>query len=129
MNGYLLDTSVAVIGAATPERLSRAVRKAIDRGPAFLSHISYWEVVIKAMKGNLLVDDPRRWWIRTLENLALRPLPQSAEHIAAIYDLPAIHHDPFDRALIAQATVEELTLATTDGEIPKYASPRLKVIT
>jgi PIN domain nuclease of toxin-antitoxin system len=129
LNGYLLDTNVAVIAAVTPERLSRAVRKAIGRGPAFLSHISYWEVVIKAMNGNFPVDDPRRWWIRTLQNLALHPLPQSAEHIAAIHDLPAIHHDPFDRALIAQATVEELTLATIDGEIPKYASPRLRVIT
>ena len=128
MNGYLLDTNVALIGADTPDRLSRAIRQAMERGPAFLSTVSYWEVVIKSMKGALEVGDPRQWWARTLKDLALRQLPQSAEHIAAIYDLPPLHSDPFDRALIAQATVEELVLVTTDGQIPGYASPRLKVL-
>ena len=128
MNGYLLDTNVALIGADTPDRLSRAIRKAVERGPAFLSTVTYWEVVIKSMKGTLEVGDPRQWWARTLDDLALRPLPQSAEHIAAIYDLPPLHADPFDRALIAQATVEELVLVTTDSQIPGYASKRLKVL-
>jgi PIN domain nuclease of toxin-antitoxin system len=125
----LLDTAIALIGTDTPERLSRAVRRAVERGPAFLSTVSYWEVIIKSMKGALgEIGDPRRWWTRSLADLALRPLPQSAEHIAAIYELPSLHRDPFDRALIAQATVEELTLLTTDGDIRKYASARFKVL-
>src|SRR5262249_14883731 len=87
--GDLLDTNVALIGADTPERFSRPIRQAVERGPAFLSTISYWEVVIKSMKGTLQVGDPRQWWSRTLQDFALRPLPQSAEHISAICDLPA----------------------------------------
>jgi PIN domain nuclease of toxin-antitoxin system len=128
LRGYLLDTSVALIGVDAPERLSKEIRQAIERGPAFLSTVSYWEVVIKSMKGTLQVGDPRQWWARTVHDLALRPLVQSAEHIAAICDLEPLHGDPFDRALIAQATVEELTLVTTDGQIPKYASARLEVL-
>jgi PIN domain nuclease of toxin-antitoxin system len=50
------------------------------------------------------------------------------EHVAEVYTLPPIHKDPFDRVLIAQATVEQLTLLTTDGEIPRYASGRFRVI-
>jgi PIN domain nuclease of toxin-antitoxin system len=120
---------VALISVHQSQQLSPAARTAITRGPAFLSTVSYWEIVIKSMKGLLgEVGDPRQWWVRTLEDLALRPLPQSADHIAAIYDLPPVHGDPFDRALIAQATVEELVLVTTDSEIPKYASGRLKVL-
>jgi PIN domain nuclease of toxin-antitoxin system len=50
------------------------------------------------------------------------------EHIAAIYHLPPVHHDPFDRALIAQAMVENLALVTADREIARYACEGLRVI-
>jgi PIN domain nuclease of toxin-antitoxin system len=50
------------------------------------------------------------------------------EHVAAVYRLEPIHKDPFDRVLIAQATVEGLALVTTDGTIARYASDRLRVI-
>ena len=128
MKGYLLDTSVALLAIDTPELLTTPVRVALERGPSFLSVISYWEVIIKSMKGALDVGDPRQWWTETLEALALFPLLYEPGHIAAIYDLPPIHRDPFDRALIAQATVEDLTLLTTDRALPRYASERLRVI-
>lgn len=128
MNGYLLDTGVALVAVDTPETLSAPTRAAIERGPAFLSVIAYWEVMIKAMKGSLDVGDARQWWTETLASLALQPLAYRPEHIAAIYDLPFIHRDPFDRALIAQATVEDLTLVTTDAVILQYASDRFQVL-
>lgn len=128
MNGYLLDTGVALIAAGMPEKLPAQVRKAIERGPAFLSVIAYWEVMIKSMKGTLDVGDPRQWFNLTIEELALRPLLLRPEHIAALYPLAPLHQDPFDRALIAQATAENLTLLTTDATIPAYASARLRVI-
>ena len=111
-----------------PEKLSSPVRKAIERGPAFLSVVAYWEVMIKSMKGTLDVGDPRQWFSLTVEDLALRPLLFRPEHIAAIYRLAPLHQDPFDRALIAQAITENLTLLTTDATIPAYASARLRVI-
>jgi PIN domain nuclease of toxin-antitoxin system len=49
-------------------------------------------------------------------------------HKSEIYNLPAIHQDPFDRALIAQATVEELALVSTDAAMGQYASERLRVV-
>lgn len=126
--GFLLDTGVALVAVETPECLTAPARTAIDRGPVFLSVISYWEVMIKAMKGTLDIGDPREWWRETLDALALLPLSYRPEHIAAIYHLPSIHQDPFDRALIAQATVEDLALVTMDGTIPLYASERFRVI-
>jgi len=128
LKGYLLDASVALVAAETPERLRPSVRTVIDQGPAFLSVISYWEVMIKAMKGALDVGDPRLWWAETLDALELEPLPFRPEHITAMYHLPPVHQDPFDRALIAQATVEDLTLATTDSLIGRYASDQFRVI-
>jgi PIN domain nuclease of toxin-antitoxin system len=80
------------------------------------------------MKGALDVGDPRLWYIQTLDSLGLQALALRPEHIAAIFPLAPIHQDPFDRALIAQAMAEELTLLTTDAIIPHYASRDFQVI-
>lgn len=128
MRGYLLDTSAALIALTEPEALSSAVRAALLGGPNALSVVTYWEVLLKSMKGKLDVGDPRTWWLDALEQLAATPLALRPEHIAAVYGLPAIYKDPFDRALIAQASVEDLELVTTDAEIPRYASGRFRVV-
>ena len=47
-------------------------------------------------------------------------LAVTAEHAHALGDLPAIHRDPFDRMLIAQAKVEGFTILTRDSNIQQY---------
>jgi len=128
LNGYLLDTSVALIAMSDPDRLSARVKDAIEKGPAFLSVAVYWEVTIKSMKGSLDVGDPRTWFAESLEALALTPLHLRPRHIDAVQSLPQHHQDPFDRVLIAQAAAEDLTILTTDRTIPKYASNTVRVI-
>jgi PIN domain nuclease of toxin-antitoxin system len=126
--GYLLDTNAVLIALTKPAGLSARVRRAILAGPNVLSVIVYWEVLLKTMKGTLNVGEPRTWWLDALDQLAATPLVLRPEHVAAVYVLPPIHKDPFDRVLIAQATVERFTLLTTDGELPRYASERLRVL-
>jgi PIN domain nuclease of toxin-antitoxin system len=128
VSGYLLDTSAVLIGLKEPDRLTEAVRSAILAGPNIISVIVYWEVVLKAMKGGLNVGDPRDWWRDALEQLAATPLAMRPDHIAEVYNLPPIHQDPFDRVLIAQATVEDLILVTTDGKIPLYVGERFRIV-
>lgn len=111
------------------KRLTKTVRRALDRGPAHLSVIVYWEVMVKAMKGMLQVGEPRAWWTETLRDLDLLPLLWRPEHVAELYGLPAIHHDPFDRALVAQAIAEDLVLLTSDSVILEYASGRFQPLT
>lgn len=119
---------MVLIALAEPSRLPVAAHKAIVRGPNILSVVSYWEVLLKSMKGNLDVGDPRTWWAEALDQLAARPLTLRPEHLAEVYALPPLHKDPFDRVLIAQAIAEELALVTIDTEITRYASTRLTVI-
>ena len=128
MKSFLLDTNFALFGLSMPERIPTQVRRSVQSGAVYLSVISYWEVLLKSMKGKLEVGDVRVWWSDALETLAATALPLRPEHITAIHCLPPIHQDPFDRALIAQAIVEELTLVTTDTEIPKYTSGRFRVL-
>jgi PIN domain nuclease of toxin-antitoxin system len=104
------------------------VRKAVLAGPNVLSVVSYWEVLLKSMKGSLNVGDPRRWWLDALDQLAATALALRPEHVSGVYGLPPLHKDPFDRVLIAQAMVEDLELVTTDGDIPRYVSGRLRVV-
>ena len=126
--GYLLDTNTALLALTTPARLSRRVRKAVLTGPNHLSVVVYWEVLLKTMKGALDVGDPRTWWLDAIDQLAATPLVLRPEHVSEVSALPPLHKDPFDRVLIAQAMVEDLTLLTKDGEIPRYASDRFRVV-
>ena len=127
--GYLLDTNTALLALTNPAKLSRRVRKAALSGPNHLSVVVYWEVLLKTMKGALDVGEPRTWWLDALEQLAATPLVLRPEHVSEVSALPPIHKDPFDRILIAQAIVEDLTLVTKDEEISRYASDRFRVIT
>lgn len=127
--GYLLDTNTALLALANPAKLSRRVRKAVITGPNHVSVAVYWEVLLKSMKGTLNVGEPRTWWLDALEQLAATPLVLRPEHVSEVSTLPPIHRDPFDRILIAQAVVEDLALLTRDGEIPRYACERFRVIT
>ena len=126
--GYLLDTHTAIWALDTPELLSASARKAVLAGPNVLSVLSYWEIILKSMKGALDVGDPRAWWLDALDQLAATPLHLRPQHVAGVYALPPVHKDPFDRMLIAQATAEGLALVSTDKEIARYASKSLRVV-
>jgi PIN domain nuclease of toxin-antitoxin system len=124
----LLDTHTAIWALDTPENLTATARRAVLAGPNVLSVVSYWEVMLKCMKGKLDVGDPRAWWFDALDQLAATPLLLRPQHVAGVYALPSIHKDPFDRMLIAQATAEGLALVTADGEIARYASKALRIV-
>jgi PIN domain nuclease of toxin-antitoxin system len=48
---------------------------------------------------------------------------QSAVDVLAADSLPLMHKDPFDRILVAQATVEGVTLLTIDSLVSQYPGP------
>jgi PIN domain nuclease of toxin-antitoxin system len=117
---HLLDTSTLLWALGSPERLSPRARRLVDDGENIVSVASYWEVVIKAQKGLLAIADLATWWRRATELTAARVLPVRASHVTALAALPALHTDPFDRILIAQAVAEGLGLVTNDEPMRKY---------
>lgn len=126
--GYLLDTHTVLWALREPERLSAGARSAVLAGGSILSVISYWEVMLKSMKGTLDVGDPRAWWKAALEQLIAIPLILRPEHIDAVRRLPHYHKDPFDRMLIAQALTEGLTLVSADRNLTRYKAGGLKIV-
>jgi len=48
------------------------------------------------------------------------PLPVLHRHTLHVGSLPIHHADPFDRLLVAQAQLEELTILTADRNLARY---------
>ena len=83
----------------------------------YLSVVSGWEIAIKRSLG---IADAAGWCRNAAAHLQATVLPLRLEHIAALQALPALHKDPFDRMLIAQAIATELALVTGDDAIRQY---------
>ena len=93
----------------------------------FFSVATILEVVIKAGLGRPdFTCDPHLLRRGLLDN-GYQALPISADHVLAVKALPPHHKDPFDRILVAQATVEGITLLTGDDTVACYPGPIVKV--
>ena len=121
----LLDTHVLLWAAGEPSRLSASARRLInaaDNEPLF-SVASLWEIAIKRGLGRKDFQVDARLLRRGLLDNGYSELPIMSDHVVAVEDLPAIHKDPFDRLLVAQATVEGITLLTLDLVVAQYPGP------
>jgi PIN domain nuclease of toxin-antitoxin system len=100
------------------------VREAIEDGAndIFVSVASVWEIAIKRATGKLAFAAPI---VETVERLGFLLLPINAAHAEHAGGLPRHHNDPFDRMLVAQATLEGLVLGTQDPLMRAYAVPLL----
>ena len=124
----LLDTHTFLWWNDASPRLSKKAR-ALLADPAntlLLSVVSAWELVLKAQAGKLRLPEPPSVYVPTrMAHYAMVGLPIVLAHVLAAASLPLHHRDPFDRLLIAQATVEGVPILTADPEFRRYA---LKVL-
>lgn len=125
----LLDTHLLIWAAGAPDRLGKKARKLIeDRDNELLfSAVSIWEIAIKyALDRPDFNVDPHLVRRGCLDN-AMAELPMTSDHAIITASLPAIHKDPFDRLLVAQAMAEGITLLTADDTIAQYRGPIRRV--
>lgn len=116
----LLDTHVAIWWLSGDVRLSGRTRRLIeDTSRVRLSVVSLWEILIKLGRGGL--EMPDGYADALLDDFL--GLDLTVEHVLEARLLPAIHRDPFDRMLVAQAMVERLTLVSRDEDIRRYPVP------
>ncbi|HLX24390.1 MAG TPA: type II toxin-antitoxin system VapC family toxin, partial [Usitatibacter sp.] len=86
----------------------------------FYSAASLWEIAIKAGLGRDDFVADAAAIHETLNENGFHELHVTAQHAVAVSRLPAIHGDPFDRMLIAQAISEPMALITTDQRLAAY---------
>ncbi|HEX3673273.1 MAG TPA: type II toxin-antitoxin system VapC family toxin [Rhizomicrobium sp.] len=118
----LLDSHILLWWFAGSQKLGRAAERIITAPESQLvvSAASWWELGIKKALGRLDVD-----WAAAraiLQKNEISILAVTFDHADAAADLPAHHGDPFDRMLVAQATVEGLKLLTRDKQLKAYGS-------
>jgi len=118
----LLDTCavLALARGELPDRAASALRTAPE---AIVSVVSAWEVAIKVARGKLRLNEPPiHWFLGLTERYVLRELPLDARTACAAAALPLLHHDPFDRVIVALAQAQALTVLTSDENIARYPS-------
>jgi PIN domain nuclease of toxin-antitoxin system len=116
----LFDTHVFVWAVAEPSRLDRRIRAALvsPDNLVVVSAVTPWEIAIKQAAGRL--EFPLELFDDTLARMGCDILPILPAHGIMAGGLPRHHNDPFDRMLIAQALIEDLTLVTSDEAILRY---------
>lgn len=133
---FLLDTHI-LLWAATDnsrskpgERLSAMTRRLLEdeENELLFSPASIWEVAIKNGLGRPEFQFDAHVLARALLDNGYHELRISSAHTAAVSDLPDHHRDPFDRLLIAQATVEGVMLVTSDRTIARYRNSPVKLV-
>jgi PIN domain nuclease of toxin-antitoxin system len=123
----LLDTHSFLWFSDGDPRLSTEARTLVEAGEndLLLSVASLWEIAIKASLGKLQLQQPFGALIPALlRELEIELLGITVEHVTAVAALPFHHRDPFDRLLIAQARVEQLSIVSGDAALDAYGVDR-----
>lgn len=119
----LLDTHVALWAITDSPRLNTKARELIANpaNTVWVSVASLWEITIKHSlgRGDMPISgaQAKAWF----EQSGYRLLNIEAPHVLGVAELPALHHDPFDRLLVAQALAEPLRLITHDAQLARYS--------
>ena len=123
----LLDTHIAIWALNDDPALSEKARKLIldPDNTIYYSTVSVWEVHLKHTRrpGNIPFDESD--FSEGCREAGFVPLSLADKHVLALHTLSRPnsikeHNDPFDRLLLAQAKVENLSLLTHDTLIPGY---------
>ena len=119
MNKYLLDTHILLWWLANDKKLSEESNNIITdpNNDIFVSTVSIWEIAIKKSLKKLSVSADLK---EIIESSNIEFLSMTVDHALFVEHLPHIHDDPFDRLLIAQCLIEDMTFITVDKIIMKY---------
>jgi PIN domain nuclease of toxin-antitoxin system len=119
----LLDTHAFLWWNIDSPQLSLKAKEIIADGSTevHLSAASAWEIAIKYYKGRLILpESPDKYVISRMTHYHFIPLPIHMSHTLHTYHLPNLHNDPFDRLLVAQCQLEEMSIITADENISRY---------
>jgi PIN domain nuclease of toxin-antitoxin system len=123
----LVDTHVLLWLLADPGRIDEDVRAALAdaTNPLLVSTASALEITTKARLGKLVAADLPITLPRRLERIGATVLTISLDHALLAGSMTWQHRDPFDRLLVAQATIEDATLVTVDRTLVGLPVPRI----
>ncbi len=121
----LLDTHSLLWYLNDDASLSMVAKSVINDpvNDVLVSIVSLWEIAIKTSLGKLSISQPFAEFIpkQIVEN-QFDILSISLEHLAQVTILPFHHRDPFDRLLIAQSLIENISIVGRDSVFKTYGA-------
>jgi len=124
----LLDTHTLLWYYLDDPQLSAPAR-AVLSDPAngvFVSPASYWEIAIKVCTKKYTLTVPFPQFIQeVIHDTGFTILPIEPGHAEPLTTLHRHHNDPFDRLIIAQAIVENMSIVGCDVAFDDYPVRRL----
>jgi PIN domain nuclease of toxin-antitoxin system len=123
----LLDTHTFLWFIDDNPRLSPRAKALLESDADLLLSVgSLWEIAIKVGVGKLTLAQPLGVFVpRQLADNEIGMLPISLAHLGVVSTLPFHHRDPFDRLLIAQAMIEQVSIVSADTAFDAYSVARL----
>ena len=124
----LLDTHAVIWWVDHDELLSESAHEAIadPQNELLISAASIWEISIKVGIGKLKLSFPyREWMSKAVADLRASVLPISVVSCDVQCSLPLHHGDPFVRLIIAQSSVEQIAIVSSDEVFDRYGVHRL----
>ena len=132
MGQYLLDSSAFIRAQEGPTAVRQEAREVMEdrRNAIHVSLAALWEMAVKAANGKLpfysrLTANGSSSLMAYLDKQNFKLLEIGLDHALAASRLPQLHRDPFDRLMIAQALIGDLTVITSDRIFTQYAGVRI----
>ena len=119
----LLDTHIFLWALLNRGKLTENVVEILENteNELFFSVASSWEIAIKWAKGNLILpSEPKIFVPKAISEVGLKTLSITNKDVLSVADLPPIHKDPFDRLLITQANLNNLSILSNDHIFSDY---------
>ena len=123
----LLDTHIAIWALNDDPKLSEKARELIldPDNTIYYSTVSVWEVLLKHARRPENIPFDEKDFSEACKEAGFFSLALVDKHILAVHTLfrPGnlkAHNDPFDRLLLSQAKVENLSFLTHDELITGY---------
>jgi PIN domain nuclease of toxin-antitoxin system len=116
---FVLDTNILICSITEDPRLDESLKTEIknQQNRCLTSIASLWEISIKHSINKLILKSSLEEIFKIIDLSFIEILPISRDHILQQSKLKFHHRDPFDRLIIAQAQVENLTIITKDSGV------------
>lgn len=119
---YLLDAHTLIWLFEGDKNLSKEARLIIENQESvcFVSSATLWEIAIKVSIEKLEMHCSYGDFMRLIWENGIEVLDIKAEHCLKLLDIPFYHKDPFDRLIIAQSIIEDMTIISRDTHFNNY---------
>ena len=119
---FLIDTHAVIWFITDNAKLPLKIKQIIEdkKNSCYVSLATYWEIAIKHSLGRLILNSDLEAIFKIIEETGIELLPITTKHILENANLEFYHQDPFDRIIIAQAMIENLTVISKDNQFDKY---------